>query len=197
MKVLFIRHGEAMDDIFDAYGGWADDALSDKGCRQAKQAGKVLAKKGFSDWDMVLYSPLKRAAQTAKILADELGLKTKKFVYLKERNTYGLLCGLNKQSAKIEYPELVEAYKAGKFVLGSERYEDFLKRVKTLLSGLSKLNFDKIICVTHGKLMKAILKDVLDYPLKKIGDLGYFVISLSPQGKLELLETNSEIIKND
>jgi broad specificity phosphatase PhoE len=31
MKIYFIRHGEAMDDVENRYGGWADFPLSPKG----------------------------------------------------------------------------------------------------------------------------------------------------------------------
>lgn len=103
MKVFFIRHGEALDDIEDRYGGWYDPDLSPAGYEGAVGVGKKL-KEMNTGAKLILSSPLKRAVQTASKISEVLKIPVEIFVYLKERNTYGLLCGENKDEAKQKYP---------------------------------------------------------------------------------------------
>ena len=167
MKILFIRHGEAVDDVENRYGGWADYPLSPKGIGQAEAAAEKLVPRK-NEFQKVLSSPFKRAYQTAEIVSEKLNLPLEPFVYLKERNTYGLLCGEIKEEAQKKYSELVSAYENNEPVYGFEDYESFVLRIKELLRQLDKLNLKSIICVTHGKLLKALLSD---FASQKVGDL--------------------------
>ncbi|MFA7301712.1 MAG: phosphoglycerate mutase family protein [Candidatus Shapirobacteria bacterium] len=177
MKIYFVRHGEAMDDIRDEYGGWHDPELSPKGIEQANEAAKKLKLSGITV-EKILSSPLVRATQTAESFAIEFGVPVEKCVYLKERNTYGLLCGVNKTEAKEKYPELVLAYDEGKEVLGYEEYDFFVKRVKALIEYLGKINQD-VIAVTHGKMLGAILTEIIGKKPVKIGDSCVIEMDLS------------------
>jgi phosphohistidine phosphatase len=71
-ELHFLRHADAGDPM-----AWhADDAtrpLSDKGEKQAARLGRFLAGVGFSP-DAVITSPKVRAAKTAEIVADHLGV---------------------------------------------------------------------------------------------------------------------------
>lgn len=192
MKILFIRHGEAMDDVENRYGGWADYPLSPKGREQAEETAQKLASRK-NEFQKILSSPFKRAYQTAEILAGKLDLPLETFTYLKERNTYGLLCGINKEEAKKRYPELVSAYENDRPVLGYESYESLLLRVKELLSQLEKLNLDSIVCVTHGKLLKALLTDFAGQKIKDLADNCLIEIALSGE-KLTIDKTEGVIL---
>lgn len=158
-----------MDDIRNEYGGWHDPDLSPKGWVQAVELGLKLKDKGINA-DIILTSPLKRAVQTALAVGEVLETEVEVFQYLKERNTYGLLCGLNKSEAKKKYSELVKAYEKGEEVLGYESYEFFLKRIKVALEKIAGRNEQTIICVTHGKFIKALLESELDNPIKDMGN---------------------------
>lgn len=185
MKIYFVRHGEAMDDIRDEYGGWNDAELSEKGISQANEAAKKLKETGIVV-EKILSSPLIRAVQTAGSFSNEFGVPIEKCVYLKERNTYGLLCGVNKIEAKEKYPELVLAYDEGKEVLGYEEYNFFVKRVKALIEYLAKINQD-VIAVTHGKMLGAILTEIIGKKPIKIGDSCVIEMNLS-EGNLTLVK---------
>ncbi len=93
MKILFVRHGESVDDIEDRYGGWADFDLTEKGMVQITKAVKKISLLS-TDFEIVLTSPLKRAFQTAKIISNQLSLNLEVLEYLKERNLNGILTGL-------------------------------------------------------------------------------------------------------
>ena len=167
MKIVFMRHGEGVDDVEDRYGGWGDLPLSEKGARQAQEVIENLKKYNV---DLVLSSPLKRAFETAEIAAKGLNLEVVKWLYLKERNTYGLMSGETKLNIKNDYPELLEAYEKDEFVLGCERYEDLLKRLEVMMKRIQEFDVDTVLAVTHGKVLAAITKEFLGKKLDKKED---------------------------
>jgi broad specificity phosphatase PhoE len=188
MKVYFVRHGEAMDDVKKEFGGWANEPLSEKG---KVQVGKRAAnlKERSTQAELIYTSPFKRARESADILAQELGLPVEEDIYLKERNTYGLLCGVGEEEASQKYPELLQAHERGKEVLGYEPYIFFLKRVQALVARLAKCGKESIVCVTHGKLLKALLEDVVGgIKVKKLYDACLVVTEFDSKGKLGILE---------
>lgn len=187
MQIYFIRHGEATDDVEDRYGGWYDPELSPKGKHQAEELAEKLASQGIRV-DLILSSPFKRTKQTAEIIGKHLNLDLQTSVYLKERNTYGLLCGENKTEAKEKYPDMVDAYENKRPVIGQESYEDFLSRVKLSVEKLGKLNYETIICVTHGKYLDALFKDILAKEAKKFNDCCFACVELV-EGKLTYLSS--------
>lgn len=169
MRIYFIRHGESVDDVENRYGGWADFPLTQKGIEQARETGKKLKNKEVTA-DIILTSPLARAKQTAEEISKTLNIPMEVFVYLKERNTYGLLSDLRKNEAAKKYPQLASAYKNEQPVDGFEPYEQFLQRVKKLVELLPALGYKSVICVTHGKLLKALLNDVIGAKAKEFED---------------------------
>ncbi len=180
-KLTFLRHGEAMDDLYNQYGGWADPDLSARGINKAFQVAEKL-KKQNEDYNIIYSSPLKRAKQKAEVLSRELNVELKVVQYLKERNTYGLLCGMNKDIAKKNFPELVEAYESDEYVLGSERYEDFVKRLKLLFDFIKDRSVKRVICVTHQKLLRAIISEHLSMNPKELDDGCKLVVGLDKKG---------------
>lgn len=186
MKIWLVRHGEAMDDVRDEYGGWHDPELSPKGLLGAEVTAETLKSKGI-EVELILSSPLKRARQTADIIAKKFGMVVEEVVYLKERNSYGLLCGLNKKEAKGKYPELVAAYDEGRPVLGYEEYEFFVERVRELIKYLGKLD-KNVLAVSHGKVMTTILTELIGNKPKTLGDNCVMETELV-DGKLTLIKT--------
>lgn len=70
--VYFGHHGDTKYDVEDLAQGLMDAGLNEKGKRQALNLGVMLKGKGI---DTVYSSPLKRATETAKIVADHIGAK--------------------------------------------------------------------------------------------------------------------------
>lgn len=72
MKLYFMRHGMAGDPA--AWEGADEDRpLTSKGRKRLADSAKMMKKMGL-EFDWILTSPLKRAYQTAKIVAGELDL---------------------------------------------------------------------------------------------------------------------------
>jgi len=167
MKVVFLRHGEGIDDVEDRYGGWGDLSLSDKGRKQAEESIEKIKKLNI---DKILSSPLKRAFETAEIVGKGLNLKVEKWLYLKERNTYGLMGGERKKEIKKKYPELDFAYENKDWVPGSESYEDLNKRLKIMINKIQEFKERRILAVTHGKFLEAFVKEFLGKEIDKRED---------------------------
>lgn len=172
MKIFFLRHGESIDDIHDEFGGWVDRGLSSNGIRLAfdlcDELKKIEEKLKF-EFDFIYSSPLKRAKQTTEIITAQLSIPTEELLYLKERNTYGLLNDISKKKAKDKYSQFYKFYDQGKYIPGSERYKDFKKRVFRLFDILKQQKHQNMLCVTHGYMISTILLEILnkDLYLKK------------------------------
>jgi 2,3-bisphosphoglycerate-dependent phosphoglycerate mutase len=105
-KLVLLRHGESTWNKENRFTGWTDVDLTDKGREEAKAAGQVLKKDGFS-FDLAYCSVLKRALRTLWIVLDELDelwIPVEKTWRLNERH-YGGLQGLNKSETAAKYGE--------------------------------------------------------------------------------------------
>ena len=105
-KLVLLRHGESEWNKENKFTGWQDVDLSEKGVLQAKQAGRILSKAGFS-FDLSFTSYLKRAIKTLDIVLEEMNLlwiPEIKAWELNERH-YGALEGLNKDETVVQYNE--------------------------------------------------------------------------------------------
>ena len=112
-KLVLIRHGESTWNEQNLFTGWTDVDLSDTGVKEARKAGKILKKEGYT-FDMTFTSYLKRAKKTLNITLeemDQLWLPVEKHWRLNERH-YGALQGLNKkETARKEGKEQVHIWR--------------------------------------------------------------------------------------
>ena len=103
-KLVIVRHGESTWNKENRFTGWVDVDLSDKGIAEARKAGQVMKKEGYT-FDIAYTSVLKRAIRTLWIVLDEMDLMWIP-VYnswrLNER-FYGGLTGLNKADTAAKY----------------------------------------------------------------------------------------------
>ena len=104
-KLVLVRHGQSIWNLENKFTGWTDVGLSDKGVKEAIDAGKTLKKLGYT-FDVAYTSLLKRAQDTLNIILKELDLNIEinKTYKLNERN-YGALQGLNKDETRQKYGE--------------------------------------------------------------------------------------------
>jgi 2,3-bisphosphoglycerate-dependent phosphoglycerate mutase len=105
-KIVLLRHGESAWNKENRFTGWTDVDLTEQGRAEAKTAGEVLKKEGFS-FDLAYCSVLKRALRTLWIVLDELDelwIPVEKTWRLNERH-YGALQGLNKSETAAKFGE--------------------------------------------------------------------------------------------
>jgi 2,3-bisphosphoglycerate-dependent phosphoglycerate mutase len=96
-RLVLLRHGESQWNLENRFTGWTDVGLSAKGAREARAAGRLLAKEGY-DFDLTYTSYLKRAILTLDLALEameRLWLPVVRHWRLNERH-YGALQGLDK-----------------------------------------------------------------------------------------------------
>jgi 2,3-bisphosphoglycerate-dependent phosphoglycerate mutase len=106
IKLVLLRHGESIWNRENRFTGWTDVDLSEKGIKEAKEAGKILKREGYV-FDLAFTSVLKRAIRTLWITLDEMDLMwipVKLSWRLNERH-YGALQGLDKSETARKYGE--------------------------------------------------------------------------------------------
>ena len=72
-SIYFARHGETVWNVENKICGMTDSPLTEKGRQQARELGRKVKESGVHI-DEILYSPLSRAADTAKAVAEAAGL---------------------------------------------------------------------------------------------------------------------------
>lgn len=102
--LILLRHGQSLWNREGRFTGWTDIDLSDKGIKEAQDAGRLLKGCGVS-FDIAYTSVLKRAIRTLWIVLDEMDLMWIPIFSswrLNERN-YGALQGFSKRAMEEEY----------------------------------------------------------------------------------------------
>ena len=101
--LVLIRHGQSLWNAENKFTGWTDIGLSEKGIKEAEEAGKKLENVPF---DVVHTSALIRAQKTAEIIIRN-NKKSKKIPVYKDKRLnerhYGSLQGLNKKETAEKY----------------------------------------------------------------------------------------------
>ena len=113
-KLVLLRHGESQWNMENRFTGWADVDLTDKGIGEAKAAGELLIKEGFT-FDKAFTSFQKRAIRTLWITLDGMNLMwipVERSWKLNER-FYGGLTGMDKGETAKKY-DLTLNHKSGR-----------------------------------------------------------------------------------
>ena len=105
-KLILCRHGQSEWNLSNRFTGWEDVDLTEKGEKEAKDAGLNLTKENIS-FDVAYTSLLKRATRTLFIILEEMNLTWIPVTNAWELNErhYGALQGLNKSEVAKEYGE--------------------------------------------------------------------------------------------
>jgi broad specificity phosphatase PhoE len=147
--IYFVRHGESEANERKVFAGQRDDSLlTNKGREQAKATAQEIIKEGLKI-DVIYSSPLKRAYETAEIIAKEIGFDVSKIIIEKRITEYdmGSLTGTPWHTI------------SSSILVGAENAEDpemFRNRVHSCISELSKLT-KNILLSSHagvGRLLE-------------------------------------------
>ncbi|HWG89785.1 MAG TPA: histidine phosphatase family protein [Candidatus Thermoplasmatota archaeon] len=174
-RLLLVRHAESEHNAKGiVQGSVLDGPLSDRGREQARALARRLVAdtktgRGLLQGNPVtaIYaSPLKRADETAHILAEALGLQVRHLPDMVEFN-WGIISGkpLNPKSKAI-MDQLFRQWAEGNPDFappGGESATTAFTRARGALDGvLAEHKEGSVIVVSHGRLLKIILAGLLD-----------------------------------
>ena len=156
-----IRHGQTDWNAAARIQGATDIPLNDVGRSQATDA--VAALKSY-DWDFIVSSPLSRAAETADLIGQQLGLDVvRRLPALIERN-YGPAEGLS-AGAELDALRFLGGFH------GAETEQAVAARGIDALRDLAREHPGaRIIVVAHGTLIRLSLENALDQPVGSISN---------------------------
>ena len=83
--LYFVRHGETVWNVENKICGATDVELTERGHQQAIETGQKIVAEGIRA-DRILYSPLIRAAETARHISEITGIPARMEPRLKEQN---------------------------------------------------------------------------------------------------------------
>ena len=160
LHLMLVRHGETEWNVQRRYQGQSDVPLSEIGNQQAESIAGRLA---GQEIDAIYASDLKRAWQTAQVIAAQIGLDVISEPRLRELK-FGILEGLTFEEAEEKYPEMITAW-LDDFNNTPERAETidmFNARIVSLLDDLKRKHDEQVVLlVGHGGSLSEILRVVL------------------------------------
>jgi len=153
--VLFlVRHGETVDNARQIMQGQTQGCLNEKGREQARVVAERLAAESI---DAIVASDLRRAIQTAEMIAEPHGLPVVTTPLLRERD-WGGFTGRFIPDLKGEvWPDDIESEEA------------LLARARTFLIYITATYPGKrVVAVGHGIFNKAILAVYAQCPMREV-----------------------------
>ena len=155
MRLLLVRHGETDWNLGNRFQGHADPPLNETGRAQARELAAALADRSF---DAVYSSPLRRAFETAEIIAAPHGLQPVPDPGLREVDV-GEWQGITREEVERRFPEQYRRWLGfGQGWDEGETYDEMGRRVvATLLEIARKHGGETVLCVTHGGPIRAAL----------------------------------------
>lgn len=146
--LVLVRHGETEWNRLGRVQGRTDIPLNDTGREQARAAGDRLRGGRF---DAVVASPLSRAADTARIIADELGLGGVELVDDLVERDYGGAEGMTGEQIDARHGGVLEA---------RESREATVERVKPALLAIAERHpGQRVLVVSHGGVIGSLIRD--------------------------------------
>ena len=203
-KLVLLRHGQSQWNLENKFTGWRDVPLTEKGIKEANNAG-LLLKKNNIKINKVFSSVLERANKTAEIAikASEIENlhKDGKLIYEKDQNLnerdYGDLVGLNKTETADKFgKEQVHIWRRSYDTPppNGESLKDVVNRVSPYFTEkIQQYIFDKknVLIAAHGNSLRAIMIKVGMYKPEEISS-----IELPTGSPLCLDYQNGELIKH-
>jgi broad specificity phosphatase PhoE len=167
--IVLVRHGETDWNRDRRFQGHADIPLNAAGLDQVRELGEQLAGESFS---IVYTSPLRRASESAELLAARLGVDVRPSDALKEVDV-GAWSGLTVHEVEARFPEgfarWVEWRHAG--WSDGETYEQLGRRV---VDGLREIadehGGEQVLAMTHGGPIRSAVAAALRLPLHEVRD---------------------------
>jgi len=154
-----VRHGQTDWNAERRLQGSTDIPLNEVGRGQARDAAAVLSPYA---WDAIVSSPLSRAAETADLIAEGLGLTVSRRVPELIERSFGPAEGMQAG------PEL-EALRIPGGFKGAESEDEAASRGLAALEALAEeFSGQRLLVVTHGTLLRVSLSRAIGETLPSV-----------------------------
>lgn len=163
MKLFCVRHGETLSNLEGRIQGQSNSHLSPLGIRQCQAVAGAL---GSLPIDAVITSPLERAMESARYVADKLGLEVQTDLRLMEINA-GAFQGLCWHEIDERFPEASKSWRTQDpdfCIPGGESRRDLMLRSGEALLAIREAGYRQAVVVAHGGSLAAAFKALLEIP---------------------------------
>ena len=154
-NVVFFRHGETEWNAKKMIQGWLDSPLTERGIQETKNAIPALAQ---YDFKKIISSPAGRTFQTAKIIAETLGIANIEINDNFAERGFGKMEGMTKEQAIAGFPELWDEknrFSQERETPSGETIEQIYKRILLAVEYLAKeARSEKVLVTTHDTFLK-------------------------------------------
>lgn len=159
--VTWARHGENLANVTRTFSFRVyDESLTTRGCQQARDLAARLAAGPGPPPDRIVCSPLRRAAETAAILAGALGTAdVTAEENLREVNV-GSLDGRNDARSWDTYNGVLDAWRHGDYAArfpGGEDCAGLAARLRAAFTAMTRPGDEQVLVVAHGANIRAAL----------------------------------------
>jgi broad specificity phosphatase PhoE len=164
MLVNFVRHGESASNAAPgamALPGNQGDRLTDRGFEQARAVAERLGEAGAT---RVLTSPLRRARETAEVIAERLGLpitEVEELRELRESDGFGELSLEDQRLRRWSVWMAEHGDDPDHSYRGGESFNEIIERVGLVQERLVADATDSVIAVSHGIFLRFFLMRVV------------------------------------
>lgn len=161
----FVRHGQTVWNVENKICGATDIELTETGHEQAKQLGEKILNDNLKI-DIILYSPLIRAAETARHISEVTGIPMQCEEHLKEQ-CFGKYEGTprNGEEFRLAKTNFVNSYDGGESMLR------LAQRIYNLLDDL-KNDERTVLLVAHNGISRVIQSYFHDMTNEEYADFG-------------------------
>lgn len=195
-QLFLVRHAESEWNAQGRWQGQGDPPLSERGRDEAARAAHRLRE--LFDGGPVVASSLRRALETAEIIAAELGLHPLHVEPELREVAVGEWTGLTRAEIEERFPAEWAALGAGTLegFPGGETRRAFGERVVAALERLTEQHRGRrVLVVTHGGAIHALERWLDVHPGATIGNLvgRWFELGVEPRAtseRIPLLETS-------
>ncbi len=177
--ITLLRHGESEGNLQGVIQGQLDYPLTSAGIDQARKLAAFWESEGYS-FDQVISSPLKRASQTAEIIAASINASITYDPLWKER-CFGQLQGISLHEISQRNPP-VDFFHPYQSIGGNgESQVELYSRASQAIQSLLRLPPGSYLVVSHGGILNKALFVILgitpqahyNSPVFHFGNTGY------------------------
>jgi probable phosphoglycerate mutase len=178
-ELLLVRHGETDWNAESRWQGHFDPSLNELGRRQAEALADQLSEEGI---DAVYSSDLRRALETATIVARRIGVSVRPLLELREIDV-GSWSGLTMDEIRTQLPDAIERLRDhGYGWEGGETPEELQVRVVRALREIVAAHPDgRVLVVTHGGVVRVAGAEASGLPYaeyrRRVGVVGNCAVS--------------------